>query len=149
MDKIKAHTLVKLALEERISSLKNILSNSFAAVASEDTKSSAGDKHETAVSMAQLEQEKLTHQINQLLTLQQHFSRIQSNRLHSKVQLGSLILTDKGYFYVSVGLGKVEQGNNSIFALGVDAPLVKLLLGKTVGDVVEFNGSTTEIKQIN
>ena len=134
MDKIKAHTLVKLALEERISSLKNILSNSFAAVASEDTKSSAGDKHETAVSMAQLEQ---------------HFSRIQSNTLHSKVQLGSLILTDKGYFYVSVGLGKVEQGNNSIFALGVDAPLVKLLLRKTVGDVVEFNGSTTEIKQIN
>lgn len=108
MDKIKAHTLVKLTLEERIQALKNILANSFAAVASEDTKSSAGDKHETAVSMAQLEQEKLTHQINQLLTLQQHFSRIQCDTLHSKVQLGSLILTDKGYFYVSIGLGKME-----------------------------------------
>lgn len=149
MDKVLAHEMVKLALEDRISSLKNILSNSFAAVASEDSKSSAGDKHETAVSMAQLEQEKLTHQINQLLSLQQQFSRIQADTSHSKVQLGSLILTDKGYFYVSIGLGKVENSNNTIFALGVDAPLVKLLFGKKVGEEVEFNGSKTEIKQIN
>ena len=149
MTKQQAHTWVKEALEQRIAALKTILADSFSAVASEDTKSSAGDKHETAVSMAQLEQEKLTHQINQLLTLQQQFSRIQIDTVHTKVQLGSLLETDKGYFYVSVGLGKVERENNSIFALGVDAPLVRLLLGKKVGESVEFNGSTTELLMIN
>ncbi len=149
MTKQQAHTWVKEALEQRIAALKTILADSFSAVASEDTKSSAGDKHETAVSMAQLEQEKLTHQINQLLVLQQQFSRIQVDTVHTKVQLGSLLETDKGYFYVSVGLGKVERENNSIFALGIDAPLVRLLLGKKVGESVEFNGSKTELIMIN
>ncbi len=149
MTKQQAHILVKEALERRIIALKTILSDSFSAVASEDTKSSAGDKHETAVSMAQLEQEKLTHQINQLLALQQQFSRIQVNTVHTKVQLGSLLETKNGYFYVSVGLGKVEHENNSIFALGIDAPLVRLLLGKKVGESVEFNGIKTELLMIN
>jgi hypothetical protein len=149
MMKQQAHFLVKEALEERIAALKTILADSFSAVASEDTKSSAGDKHETAVSMAQLEQEKLTHQINNLLSLQQQFFRIQADTVHTKVQLGSLLLTDKGYFYVAVGLGKVENENNSIFALGIDAPLVRLLLGKKVGESVEFNGSKTQLLMIN
>lgn len=149
MTKLEAHTALKMELEQRITALKAILTNSYIAVASEDTKSSAGDKYETAVSMAQLEQEKLTHQINQLLVLQQQFQRIQTDTNHTKVQLGSLLLTDKGYFYVSIGLGKVEQGGKSFFALGMDAPLVRLLVGKQVGESVLFNGSTTEILKLN
>lgn len=149
MTKIEAHQYLKASLLARIAALKTILAGSFAAVASEDTKSSAGDKHETAVSMAQLEQEKLTHQINQLLVLQQQFQRIQVDTNHSKVQLGSLLLTDKGYFYVSIGLGKVEHGGYSFYALGMDAPLVRLLLGKQVGDKVFFNNSSTEILMLN
>jgi len=149
MTKFEANTCLKETLEVRISALKRILSSSFAAVASEDTKSSAGDKHETAVSMAQLEQEKLTHQINQLLVLQEQFQRIQTGHIHTKVQLGSLLLTDKGYFYVSIGLGKVVCGGDTFFALGMDAPLVRLLLGKEVGDTVLFNGSTTKILMLN
>ena len=149
MTKLEAHTALKMELEHRITALKAILTNSYDAVASEDTKSSAGDKHETAVSMAQLEQEKLTHQINQLLVLQQQFQRIQTDTNHTKVQLGSLLLTDKGYFYVSIGLGKVEQGGKSFFALGMDAPLVRLLVGKQVGESVLFNGGTTEILTLN
>jgi hypothetical protein len=149
MTKLEAHTALKMELEQRITALKAILTNSYIAVASEDAKSSAGDKHETAVSMAQLEQEKLTHQINQLLELQQQFQRILTDTNHTKVQLGSLLLTDKGYFYVSIGLGKVEQGSKSFFALGMDAPLVRLLVGKQVGESVLFNGSTTEILKLN
>jgi len=149
MTKLEAHTALKMELEQRITALKAILTNSYIAVASEDTKSSAGDKHETAVSMAQLEQEKLTHQINQLLVLQRQFLRIQTETVHTKVQLGSLLLSDKGYFYVSIGLGKVENRGNSFFALGMDAPLVRLLLGKQVGDKVLFNGSATEILMLN
>jgi transcription elongation GreA/GreB family factor len=149
MTKLEVHTALKMELEQRITALKAILMNSYIAVANEDTKSSAGDKHETAVSMAQLEQEKLTHQINQLLALQQQFQRIQTDTNHTKVQLGSLLLTDKGYFYVSIGLGKVEQGGKSFFALGMDAPLVRLLVGKQVGESVLFNGSTTEILTLN
>jgi transcription elongation GreA/GreB family factor len=43
----------------------------------------------------------------------------------------------------------VEQGSKSFFALGMDAPLVRLLVGKQVGESVLFNGSTTEILTLN
>lgn len=149
MTKLDANTAIKEELVQRISALKTILMNSYAAVASEDTKSSAGDKHETAVSMAQLEQEKLTYQINQLLVLQQQFLRIHADTVHTKVQLGSLLETNNGYFYVSIGLGKITYLETTLFALGMDAPLVKLLIGKQKGDCVVFNGSTTEILNLN
>ena len=149
MTKLDANTAIKEELAQRISALKTILMNSYAAVASEDTKSSAGDKHETAVSMAQLEQEKLTYQINQLLVLQQQFLRIHADTVHTKVQLGSLLETNNGYFYVSIGLGKITYLETTLFALGMDAPLVKLLIGKQKGDCVVFNGSTTEILNLN
>jgi transcription elongation GreA/GreB family factor len=148
MNKIEILEAAKNNLQSKIDGLKIVLDD-ICNSTSEDSKSSAGDKHETAVSMAQLEQEKLTHQINNLLSLQQQFFGIQVDTVHTKVQLGSLLLTDKGYFYVAVGLGKVENENNSIFALGIDAPLVRLLLGKKVGESVEFNGSKTQLLMIN
>jgi transcription elongation GreA/GreB family factor len=148
VEKQLIHQLLKQELENRISSLKLILAQSFEAVASEDTKSSAGDKHETSVSMAQLEQEKLTRQINQLLELEQQFFKIKADTIHSKIQFGSLIETNNGFLYVSIGLGKVSNEKYDFYALGPEAPLVKLMIGKKTGDCVEFNGNKTEILQV-
>jgi len=51
-----------------------------------------------------------------------------------------LVKTNKGLFFFSVGLGKIEVGNESVFCLTVTTPLGRVLEGKKVGDVVEFNG---------
>ena len=148
LEKEEVFKLLKSELIQRISALKNVLNSSFEAVASEDTKSSAGDKHETSVSMAQLEQEKLTHQINVLLSLEQQLNKIQSDTIHTQVQLGSLIETNKGVFYISIGLGNIKSNDFNFFAVGKEAPLVQLLIGKKIGQVVEYNGSKTEIIRI-
>ena len=144
MNKEHVHQAVTVHLQERIEGLRHILKDSLDA-ASEDTKSSAGDKHETSVAMAQLEQEKLTNQINEFLQLKEILKRIIPSKPHTKIELGSLVETDKGWYYFSVGLGAVKMDETTIFCMTLQAPIGKLLAGKTKGEKIEFNGVGTRI----
>jgi transcription elongation GreA/GreB family factor len=132
----------------RIKNLKTILQEMFDAASRNDSKNSAGDKHETGVAMAQLEQEKLTKQINELLTIQEHLQKINPSIAHNKIGLGSLVETNNGWYYFSVGIGTINMESLSIFAINPKAPIGELLLGKTKGESVLFNGKSTEILSI-
>jgi hypothetical protein len=57
------HQVLRIQLKFRIDEIQNILDDLLLS-GSRDAKSSAGDKHETGVAMAQLEQEKLRYQIH-------------------------------------------------------------------------------------
>jgi transcription elongation GreA/GreB family factor len=147
MNKISVHLALSLYLQERIDGLTAILKETYEATA-EDSKSSAGDKHETAVSMAQLEQEKLTKQINEFLELQSTLLKINPERKHASIELGSLVETNNGWYYFSIGLGAVQIEGHTFFAMNPLAPIGKLLLGKRAGEKVEFNGNVTEILSV-
>lgn len=144
MNKKLVHTSITEHLQERIDGLKCILKDSLDAAA-EDTKSSAGDKHETSTAMAQLEQEKLTKQINDFLLLRDILRQINAEKIHTKIELGSLVETNNGWYYFSIGLGAVKVDNMNVFCMTLQAPIGKLLEGKKVGESVVFNGNTTFI----
>lgn len=144
MNKKLVHTSITEHLQERIDGLKHILKDSLDAAA-EDTKSSAGDKHETSTAMAQLEQEKLTKQINDFLLLRDILRQINAEKIHTKIELGSLVETNNGWYYFSIGLGAVKVDNMNVFCMTLQAPIGKLLEGKKVGESVVFNGNITFI----
>jgi transcription elongation GreA/GreB family factor len=139
------HEQLLIEVENRIKNLKIILIEMFEAAGGTDAKSSAGDKHETGVAMAQLEQEKLTKQINELLKLQENLQKINPTIKQSKIGLGSLVETNNGFYYFSIGIGNLIIGNQTIFALNPKSPIGELLTGKIKGDKIHFNGKTTEI----
>ena len=139
------HQQLLIEVENRIKNLKIILIEMFEAAGGTDAKSSAGDKHETGVAMAQLEQEKLTKQINELLKLQENLQKINPTIKQSKIGLGSLVETNNGFYYFSIGIGNLIIGNQTIFALNPKSPIGELLTGKIKGDKIYFNGKTTEI----
>ena len=60
------------AFQDRVEALSEDAKN--------DAKSSAGDKHETALSMMHIEQEKLSAKINEYVTQQQELLRIDISR---------------------------------------------------------------------
>ena len=148
MNKGRVHFAVLQEIESRIKDLKLILDDAFAAAGSSDAKSSAGDKHETGVAMAQLEQEKLTKQINELLTLQGNLLKINPTIVHQKIKLGSLVETNNGWFYFSIGIGFIKVEELTFFAINPRAPLGQLLVGKGIGDSITFNGNTTTILSV-
>ena len=113
-----------------------------------DTKSSAGDKFETGREMMQREMDKISASIDQSKNQLNFLSKINLNRPYSTVDLGCLIITDQGIYYISIGLGKVEINAEIIYAISLDSPLGQLFKGKRVGDELEFRGKTLKINQL-
>jgi len=113
-----------------------------------DTKSSAGDKFETGREMMQREMDKISASIDQSKNQLNFLSKINLNRPYSTVDLGCLIITDQGIYYISIGLGKVEINAELIYAVSLDSPIGQIFKGKRVGDILEFRGKTLKINQL-
>ncbi|CAN5289134.1 hypothetical protein BH09BAC1_BH09BAC1_08590 [soil metagenome] len=126
--------------QEQVDNLNAIQAELKEALGSE-SKSTAGDKHETGRAMIQLEQERAGHQLRQaeelLLALQSINVLLPPA---DSVQLGSLASTTKGSFYISVGLGKVLLEEVQYFVVSPTAPVAAALIGKRVGEKAVFNG---------
>lgn len=122
--------------------------NAAQQAANKESKSTAGDKHDTARAMMHLEKEKAAKQMAEALKLKQVLDGISPDQQLDKVQLGSLVTASNGLFYLSVGVGKIEVEGKVCFVLSPAAPVGQLLMNKVVGDQVQFNGKAIEILAI-
>jgi len=134
--------ILQLSLEKvnhRMKELEILLDELHASM-EDETKSSAGDKHETARAMVQLEQEKLSKQLNEFVQMKGILTQINPTVKHLHVGMGSLVETSEGWYFLSVGLGLLSGDDKLVFALNPQAPIGLQLKGKKVGDEVEFGG---------
>ena len=138
---------VKIA-QQKVADLSAIIKEAQNA-ANNETKSSAGDKHETGRAMAQLETEKLTKQLAEALKLEQILSQINPDTEHQKIGLGSLVTTNNGQFFIAASIGKVVLGSITYFAISSVSPIGKLLIGLKREDTFSFNGKSYIILNIN
>lgn len=107
--------------------------------AQNDAKSSAGDKHETALSMMQLEQEKLNVKIAEYLAQKALLEKINPELTSERIALGSLVLANKMWLFLSAALPKITVDEKSVIAVSLQSPLGQALLGQTVGFSFEIN----------
>lgn len=114
-----------------------------------DSKSSMGDKYETSKAMAHLEQEKLASQLEESYKLKRVLSQLDPNQISEVVEFGSLVLTNQGNFYVSIGIGQYKLPEIEVFLIGTSAPLIKAMMGKKKGDKIQFNGRSFEILAVH
>ena len=113
-----------------------------------ETKSSAGDKHETGRAMIQLEREKLGQQLAELEKTQQLLSKVPKDRNAPTVGLGSLVVTDSFVYYIAISAGEFKSKPKSVYCISAATPIGKLAFGKAVGDVFSFNGKELVIVSI-
>lgn len=139
-------TCCKILLD-RIDQLKQLMLDLVEGARS-DSKSTAGDKHETARAMMQIEQEKLSNQLNLLLAQQRLLQWIDPEMKSDRVANGSLVKTDKGYIYISIPLGKIDVGEDSIMCISAQSPLGKKLVGMRGGERVQMNGVLYQIESV-
>jgi transcription elongation GreA/GreB family factor len=143
--KIKSH--YQNLLSEKINELRFMISD-LAQDAQNDAKGSAGDKHETALSMMHLEQEKLNQKLAEIIEQKNVVDKIDADVINTKVALGSLVQTNDMLFYISAALPKIQLENKTIIAVSPQSPLGSQLLGKSVGDEVAINTNRFQIKAI-
>lgn|SRR5574343_1510819 len=116
--------------------------------AANETKSTAGDKHDTSRSMMQLEQEKLAGQLQQFRLQKKTLELIDPWKVLDKVQLGALVYTDQGNFFIAVS-SKPIQFNQDVFnCISLQSPIGKALQGSVVGNRKDFMGKTYIINSI-
>ncbi len=104
----------------------------------EETKSTAGDKHETGRAMMQLEQEKLSTQMAEVQQLQKVLNRIKLEDLPPGIGEGSLVLTSQGNYFLAISAGKVEMEGKLFYLISLASPIGLALTGKKVGELVSF-----------
>tara|TARA_R110000822_G_scaffold55038_3_gene140327 strand:+ start:641 stop:1099 length:459 start_codon:yes stop_codon:yes gene_type:complete len=131
-------------VNKRLQTVEAVLSSNQKALQSE-TKSSAGDKHETGRAMLQLEMEKAGQQLAGITQMEVVLSKIDILKTSKNACLGSVIITAKVSYFLSISAGQLIVADKSYFAISVSSPMGKLLLGKQEKEVISFNGKTIEI----
>ncbi len=116
--------------------------------AQNDSKSSSGDKHETARAMMQIEYEKIGIQLKEANLQKEELERINPESSSKKITKGSLIKTNKGLLFLSVGIGKISVETNDVIVLSPQSPLGKKLQNLSIGNSAEMNGTTYTIEAI-
>ncbi len=133
-------------LNQRLLVIQNSIRDIQNAFESE-TKSSAGDKHETGRAMLQLEREKAGHQLAETEKLIELLNKIEPRSTSEKIGLGSLVYTSKGNYFIAISAGAFELQGSKFYAISLSTPMAKLLLSKNVGETGVFREE--EIKVID
>lgn len=115
---------------------------------SAETKSSAGDKHETGRAMIQLEREQLGLRLKELEAEKAVLDRINPTKHSKTVQPGSLVITSTHHYYIATSIGKIILENTPYFALSIHSPMGQVLLGHQTGDEVSFRGESFKILNV-
>ncbi|WP_430411054.1 3-oxoacyl-ACP synthase [Kordia sp.] len=143
-------TLHKLCLDsvnERQANIQKNFSSIQEAMLSE-TKSSAGDKHETGRAMLQLEREKLGNQLAEIQKVKEILLKIDATSIAKQGCLGSIVYTTQANYFIAVSVGEITIKNEKFYAIATNTPIGKLLLGKKVGDPISFRNQSFVIKDI-
>ena len=135
-------------INDKISLLRHTMDD-LKESSSEETKSTAGDKHETALAMLQIEQKNVSQQLKEALDQKNSFEQINPTLVKQEITKGSLIKTNMGYLFLSVALGKIIVDGITIIAISPRSPLGQKLIGLRVNDTAEINGIRYVVENIS
>ena len=139
--------LCTTSLDTRLQSVLAVIEDIKQSQQSE-TKSSVGDKHETGRAMLQLEREKAGHQLAEIEKTKQILSKINTESTYKNIGLGSVVYTTTSNYFISISAGELKVEDDTFYAISANTPIGKLLLGKSVGDVINFRNLEFKITKV-
>ncbi len=147
INKKDIHEILANDLESRINTLQSEFKIYMESAANE-SKSTAGDKHDTSKSMMQLEQEKLSAQLSQLREQKKVLSQIDPSKRHQVVGFGSLVETNHGKFYISISSRSITHQSEQINYISIISPIGRAMQSKSNGFEFSFMGKHYIIQDI-
>ena len=145
--KQKIHTYYLQLVQDRIDVFRDMIL-ALTEDSKNDAKGSAGDKHETALSMMHIEQEKLNHKLTEVLAQKAILDKIDPLKVSEIIAIGSLVKANGIYLYLSVALPKITVEAINVIALSPQSPLGSKLMGNPIGFTFEINGTLYLIESV-
>ncbi|WP_299519757.1 3-oxoacyl-ACP synthase [Winogradskyella sp.] len=134
-------------LNSRLEVIQNAINDIQNALETE-TKSSVGDKHETGRAMLQIEREKTGQQLAEIQKQLELLNKINPELKQNSIALGSLVFTSKSNYFLGVSVGELKVGNETFYAISMATPMAKVLVSKSIGDILMFRGQEITITKI-
>ena len=145
--KQELHSFCTTFATERIERIQSQIKEVQNALTSE-TKSSAGDKHETGRAMLQLEREKLGQQLGDAEKMMQLLHTVDILSKKPTACLGSLVKTKGANYFLAISAGEYKADPDTYYCISLNTPIGIMLLGKSVGNTIRFNNNEMEILEI-
>jgi len=145
--KLELYNLCLEFVDNRFQTIQNTIKEIQESLLSE-TKSSAGDKHETGRAMLQLEREKSGNQLAEIQKLKAVLNKVNPEAKHQKIALGSVVCTTQSNYFIAISAGEIGLNTEKFYAISQATPIAKLLISKTVGDQIVFRNTTFRITEI-
>ncbi len=137
----------KLFVNEKSAIIAAIMKSNQMAL-EQESKSSAGDKHETGRAMLHLEMEKASLQFEAIKQMKEVLERIQINSVSEHIKLGSLITTNQGIYFLSISAGQLLFEGKPYYAVSVSSPIGALLIGEKKGSEKAFGSKKIRILDV-
>ncbi len=145
--KLEVFQRCRQVVNQRVETARTAMENAQRA-ANEESKSSAGDKYETGRAMMQIERDKAAQHMIEGLKLKKVLDEIDLKRPSTHVQLGSLVKTNNGNFFIAIPAGIIELHGQVYYAISLASPLGSKLKNCKVGEQVTFNNQSYKITEI-
>lgn len=114
-----------------------------------ESKSSAGDKHETGRAMIHLEQERVQDTVGRLEHMRGVLvQRATQGKAIQRVSPGALVETTGPWVLVGIPMGKVQLPDALVLCVGAEAPLAQKWHGAQPGDQVVLGSQQLTIQAI-
>jgi len=147
MKKSEIYTACVNKQKSKIEELQSAIDKVQESIVGEEN-STAGNKFETARAMGQEELDRLNQTINHAVRDMNILNQIDAEKSCDSVQLGALITTDKKVMYLSIGIGKIELGKETVFAISGSSPIGRQIMGMKKGETIVFAGKKEKIVSV-
>jgi transcription elongation GreA/GreB family factor len=134
-------------LEKRIEVAKEAM-NQAQESANSEGKSSAGDKYETSRAMGQLDRDMNARQLEEAQRDYAFVNTIHPEIIFDSARTGSLIETEKYFYFISIGLGNIVVDDQTYILVSPASPVAKLLEGKKAGEQFTLNSQSIIIRDL-
>ncbi|MGE8553760.1 hypothetical protein [Chryseobacterium jejuense] len=142
-EKSNIRDFVKNTLTEKIEKLKNFIE--FTLEASRDIKKTP--KYDSMREEMQEEIYQMQRQLAALNDLKRNMGKV-LNTSTDRIQLGSLVITNKARFYISVSLGEFFFEGDRFYAISSESPMAKKMMGMKAGDEFTLNKIHQKIVEV-
>lgn len=145
--KLHLHQLCSECIAATIYDAENAIADAREASQNE-TKSSAGDKYETAREMMQQEIDMNTTRLNKAKAQQQLLNLIPTDKTFTSVQPGAVVKTNNGNFYIAISAGQLIADGEKYYAVSIESPIGLQLKQRKAGDNFTLNGKQYTIASV-
>ena len=141
--KSDVRTFVLGVISEKIQKLEKFLE--FTLDASRDIKKTP--KYDSIREEIQEEIYRMQRQLGALNDMQRNMTKV-LNSPTERVQIGSVVFTNKSRFYISVSLGEFFFEGDRFYAISEESPMAKTMFGKQAGDSFVMNNISQTIESV-